>query len=89
MDKIYLGHICGVVASRSVNVNSNNANFNVANVNNGNVNSNNNNLCNSNSDNANDNGNTNSVPIRPIASTNCGYINKIYIRDNVETVYVL
>ena len=86
MDKINVGHICSVVASRSVNVNSSNANFNVANVEDGNVNSNNNYLCNSNSSSANDNGNSESVPVRPVASANCGYINIVYIRDNVETV---
>ena len=78
-----------MVGSRSVNIDSDNANFYVATVNEGNVNSNNNNnLCNSNASGGNDNGNSESVPVRPVASTNCGYINNVYIRDNVETVYV-
>lgn len=89
MDKINIGHICWVVASRSVNVNSDNANFNIANVNDGMANTNFNNLCNSNASGGNDNGNSNVVPVRPVASANCGYINKIYIRDNAETIYVL
>lgn len=88
MDKINIGHICLVVASRAVNVNSSNANFNIAEVDSRMVNTNNN-LCNSNSDNAEDNENSNSFGVRPIASTNCGYMNIVYIRDNVETVYVL
>ena len=78
-----------VVASRSVNVNSDNANFNVANVGNSEVNTNNYNLCNSNDSGGNDNGEIGSFGVRPIASINCGYINNVYIRDNVETVYVL
>ena len=76
------------VASRSVNVNSEGANFNAANVENGNVNSNNNNLCNSDASGGNDNEDSNSMAFRPVASTNCGYINIVYVRDNVETVYV-
>lgn len=84
-----IGHICWVVASRSVNVNSDKANFNVANVNDGEVNTNNNNLCNSDASGGNDNGNSNSVPVRPVASVHCGYANNVCIRDNTETVYVL
>lgn len=89
MGEIFIGHICWVVASRSVNVNSSNANFYVTAVNEGNVNSNGENLCNSNSDDFNDNDNSESVPVRPVASINCGYINNVYVRDNIETVYVL
>lgn len=77
-----------MLASRSVEVNDNNANFYIGNVNDGNVNANDNNLCNSNSDNVNEDDNG-AVPVRPVASTNCGYMNIIYVRDNVETVYVL
>ena len=89
MDKIYIGYICWVVASRSVKVNSDNANFNVANVGNSEVNTNNYNLCNSNSSNANDNDDVGSFGVCPVASANCGYMNIVYIRDNVETVYIL
>ena len=88
MDKIFIGHICWVVASRSVNINSDNANFNVANVGNSEVNTNNYNLCNSNSSRGNDNEDIGSIGIRPVASTNCGYAIINCIRDNVETVYV-
>ena len=87
MDKIFIGHICWVVASRSVNINSDNANFNVANVEDDNVNSNNN-LCNSDASGGNDNEDSNSMAFRPVASTNCGYAIINCIRDNVETVYV-
>ena len=72
-----------------MDVNSDNANFNIATVNEGNVNSNNNNLCNSDAEGGNDNDNSETVPVRPIASANCGYISTTYIRDNVETIYVL
>lgn len=85
---VNIGHICRVVASRSVNVNSDNANFNVANVGNSEVNSNNYNLCNSNASEGNDNGDIGTFGVRPIASTNCGYTNIVCVRDNVETVYV-
>ena len=37
----------------------------------------------------NDNSNSEAMAVRPIASTNCGYISNAYIRDNVETIYVL
>ena len=68
------------LASPGVNVNSDNANFAPGNVNNGNATAGGNNLFNSNG-----NRNANSLAVRPVASINCGYIIKNYIRDNIET----
>ena len=67
------------LASPGVNANTGNANFGPGIVNNGNVNSGNN-LFNSNG-----NWNANEFGVRPVASINCGYITKCYIRDNIET----
>lgn len=52
------------------------------------MNANNDNLCNSDADGINDNDESGSLPVRPVASINCGYITNGYVRDNVETVYV-
>lgn len=75
---IILGTVVDM-ASRGVNANSSNVNFGPGAVNEGNVNSYNE-LFNSDG-----NENDDTVPVRPVASINCGCIERFYARDNIET----
>lgn len=69
-----------------MNANSDNANFNVreVNSNDGDTNVNGNWLFNSDG-----NENNDGLAVRPVDSIHCGYIIMGYIRDNIETNYVL